>query len=39
VNAKKIPNVFVLLDMIEERRQTQGMSAAASAGLSASRYL
>ena len=39
VNAKKIPNVFVLLDMIEERRQPQGMSAAASAGLSASRYL
>jgi len=40
VNVKKIPNAFVLLDMIEERRQTQGMSAvAASAGLSASRYL
>ena len=40
VNAKKIPNVFVLLDMIEERRQTQGtMAAAAVAGSSASRYL
>jgi len=40
VNAKKIPNVFLLLDMIEERRQTQAtMAAAAMAGSSASRYL
>jgi hypothetical protein len=40
VNVKKIPNAFVLLDMIEERRQAQGnMAIAASAGLSASRYL
>jgi hypothetical protein len=40
VNAKKIPNVFVLLDMIEERRQTQGaMTMAAMAGSSAGRYL
>ena len=40
VNAKKIPNVFVLLDMIEDRRKSQGnMAAAAMAGSSVGRYL
>ncbi|HET6933419.1 MAG TPA: DUF6585 family protein [Candidatus Angelobacter sp.] len=40
VNAKKVPNVFVLLDMIEQRRTALGsMTAAAMAGSSAGRYL
>ena len=40
VNAKKAPNVFVLLDIIEQRRPALAtMTAAAMAGSSANRYL
>ena len=40
VNAGKVPNVFVLLDMVEARRTSAGQkTAAAIAGSSASQYL
>jgi hypothetical protein len=40
VTAKKVPNVFVLLDLIEEKRlTTTGKSTAVMAGSSASQYL
>lgn len=40
VGAKRVPNIFVLLDLIEQRRSAQGQKpAAVSAGSSASQYL
>lgn len=40
VNVKKVPNVFVLLDLVEQRRMAFGQkTAAAIAGSSASQYL
>lgn len=40
VTAKKVPNIFVLLDLIEERRSTVDQkNAAVMAGASASQYL
>jgi hypothetical protein len=40
VTAKKVPNVFILLDLIEEKRSTMaGKTAAAMAGSSANQYL
>jgi hypothetical protein len=40
VTAKKVPNIFVLLDLIEEKRSTlAGKSAVAMAGSSADQYL
>jgi len=40
ITAKKVPNVFILLDLIEEKRSTaDGKTAFAMAGSSASQYL
>lgn len=40
VTAKKVPNIFVLLDLVEEKRSTvAGKTAAAMTGSSASQYL
>ena len=40
ITAKKIPNIFILLDLIEEKRSTSaGKTAFAMAGTSASQYL
>ena len=40
INAGKVPNIFVLLDMVEARRTALGQkTAAAMAGSSASQYL
>lgn len=40
VNAKRVPNVFVFLDLVEQRRGALGqMTAAAMAGSSSSQYL
>lgn len=40
VNAKRVPNIFVLLDLVEQRRSRLGqMTAAAIAGSSSSQYL
>ncbi|HLJ87503.1 MAG TPA: DUF6585 family protein [Candidatus Angelobacter sp.] len=40
IGVKKVPNVFIFLDMVEEKRQAHApMSAMAGAGSSASQYL
>jgi len=39
INAGKVPNVFVLLDMVDARRAGTGQRAAAGSGSSASQYL
>jgi hypothetical protein len=39
VTAKKVPNVFVLLDLIEERRSAMAPKTAATAGSTANQYL
>ncbi len=40
VPVKKVPNVFILLDLIDEKRSTQGQkTVAAMAGSSANQYL
>ena len=39
ITAKKIPNVFVLLDLIEERRSAMAPKTAATAGSTANQYL
>jgi hypothetical protein len=40
ITAKKVPNIFVLLDLIEEKRSTApGKTALAMAGSSANQYL
>jgi hypothetical protein len=40
VTAKKVPNIFILLDIIEEKRSTvAGKTAVAMAGSSANQYL
>jgi hypothetical protein len=39
ITAKKIPNVFVLLDLIEERRSAMAPKNAATAGSTANQYL
>ena len=39
VTAKKIPNVFVLLDLIEEKRSAMAPKTAAAAGSTANQYL